>query len=94
VNQHQYLDILKHLRDQVRRKRQERWRNQDWLRHNDNAPAHTALSLQRFLAAKNMAAVPHTPYSPDLAPCDFFLFPRMKSKLKGRRSQKVTEIQK
>jgi hypothetical protein len=93
VNQHHYLDILKHLRDQVHRKRPQRWWNQDWLLHHDNAQAHTALSVQRFLAAKNMAVVPHPPYSPDLAPCDFFLFPRTKSKLKVRRFQDVTAIQ-
>jgi transposase len=93
VNQHHYLEVLKRLREQARRKRLERWRNQDWLLHSDNAQAHTALSVQRFLAAKNMAVVPHPPYSPDLAPCDFFLFPRMKSKLNGRRFQDVTEIQ-
>jgi hypothetical protein len=29
--------------------------------------------------------VPHHPYSADLAHCDFFLFPRIKMKLKGRR---------
>jgi hypothetical protein len=40
-----------------------------------------------------MAVVPHPPYSPDLAPYGFFLFPRMKSKLKERRFQDVTEIQ-
>jgi hypothetical protein len=40
-----------------------------------------------------MAVVPHSPHSPDLAPCDFFFFPIMKSKLKGRRFQDVTEIQ-
>jgi hypothetical protein len=49
--------------------------------------------VQRFLAAKNMAVVLHPTYSPDSAPCDFFLFPRMKSKLKGRRFQDITEIQ-
>jgi hypothetical protein len=37
--------------------------------------------------------VPHPPYSPDLAPCDFFLFPRLKSTLKGKRFQDVMEIQ-
>ncbi|PNF31533.1 hypothetical protein B7P43_G00811 [Cryptotermes secundus] len=37
--------------------------------------------------------VPHPPYSPDLAPCDFFLFPKMKIKLKGRRFDRVEEIQ-
>jgi hypothetical protein len=57
------------------------------------APAHTALSVQQFLATKNMAVVPHTRYSPNLAPCDFFLFQRMKSKLKWRHFQDVTEIQ-
>jgi hypothetical protein len=45
-----------------------------------------------FLAAKNMAVVPHPPYSPDLAPSDFFLFLRMKSKLKVRRFQNISEI--
>jgi hypothetical protein len=93
VNQHYYLEVLKRLREQVPRKRPERWRNQDWLLQHDNAPALTALSMQRFLAPKNMAVVPHPPYSPDLAPCDFFLFSRMKSKLKGRHFQDVTEIQ-
>jgi hypothetical protein len=29
-----------------------------------------------------MAVIPHPPYSPDLAPCDFFLFPKMEQKLK------------
>jgi hypothetical protein len=93
VNQHHYPEVLKRLREQVRRKRPERWRNQDWLLHRDNAQAHTALSVQRFLTTKNMAVVPHSPYSPDLAPCYLFSFPRMKSKLKGRRFQDVTEIQ-
>jgi hypothetical protein len=61
--------------------------------HHYNAPAHTVLYVQRFWAAKNMVAVPYLPYLPDLAPCDFFLFPRMKPKLKACRFQDVTEIQ-
>jgi hypothetical protein len=40
-----------------------------------------------------MAAIPHPPYSPNLAPCDFFLFPKMKLKLKGRRFDTTEEIQ-
>ena len=46
----------------------------------DNAPAHTALSVTRYLATLGWTVVPHPPYSPDLAPCDFFLFPTMKKK--------------
>jgi hypothetical protein len=36
--------------------------------------------------------VPNPPYSPDLAPCDFFLFPRIKMKLKERRCDDVDTI--
>jgi len=38
-----------------------------------------------------MAVIPHPPYSPDLAPCDFFLFPKIKLKLNGCRFD-TTEI--
>jgi len=40
-----------------------------------------------------IAVIPHPPYSPDLAPCDFFLFPKLKLKLKGRRFGTAEEIQ-
>jgi hypothetical protein len=40
-----------------------------------------------------MAVTPLPPYSPDLTPCDFFLFPNMKVKLKGRRLDTIEEIQ-
>jgi hypothetical protein len=45
------------------------------------------------LAKHSIPVVPHPPYSPDLAPCDFFLFPRLKSTLKGKRFEDVAEIQ-
>jgi hypothetical protein len=38
--------------------------------------------------------VPHPPYSPDLSPCDFFLFPKFKFRLKGRHFGSVDNIQK
>jgi hypothetical protein len=40
-----------------------------------------------------MAVIPYPPYSPDLAPCEFFLFPKVKLKLKGRRFDTIEEIQ-
>jgi hypothetical protein len=46
-----------------------------------------------FLAHNNNITLPHTPYSPDLAPCGFFLFLKMKLQLKGRRFDRVEEIQ-
>jgi hypothetical protein len=40
-----------------------------------------------------MAVISHPPYSPDLATCDFFLFPKMKLKLTGRRFDNIEEEQ-
>ncbi|PNF36292.1 hypothetical protein B7P43_G05848, partial [Cryptotermes secundus] len=37
-----------------------------------------------FLRENNLEVVPHAPYSPDLAPSDFWLFPMMKDTLRGR----------
>jgi len=37
--------------------------------------------------------VPHPPYSPDLAPADFFLFFKLKTTLKGSYFQTIEEIQ-
>lgn len=92
VNQVFYKDVLIRLRERIRKKRPEKWRSGTWFLHHDNAPAHSALSIREFLAEKKIPVVPHPPYSPDLAPCDFFLFPRLKSALKGQRFQDVEEI--
>jgi hypothetical protein len=40
-----------------------------------------------------MAVIHHPPYSSHLASCDFFLFPKIKLKLKGRRFYAIEEIQ-
>jgi histone-lysine N-methyltransferase SETMAR len=79
-----YSDIL--WREDMTIKRPEKWRTNDWLLFHDNGRPHTAYIVQGFLVQNNMAVVPHAPYSPDLAPSNFFLFPKMNNKLKGRRS--------
>jgi hypothetical protein len=58
-----------------------------------NAPSHTFVLTQHFLAKYEMAVIPNPPYYSDLAPCDLFLFPKMKLKPKGRRFDIVKEIQ-
>jgi histone-lysine N-methyltransferase SETMAR len=60
--------------------------------HHDNAPSHTSVLTQQFLAKYKKAVIPHPPYSPDLTPCDF-PFPEMKLKMKGRRFGTIEEIQ-
>jgi hypothetical protein len=50
----------------------------DWMLQHDNAPAHTALSIGEFLAKKDILIFPQPPYSTDLAPYNFYLFPELK----------------
>jgi hypothetical protein len=69
------------------------WRKQTWLLHHDNSPSHTSVFTQLFLVKHKMAVIPHPLYSPDLVPCDFLLFPKMKLKLKGRWFCTIEEIQ-
>jgi len=77
----------------VTRKWPEMWKNGDWLLHHDNAPAHTSLVVREFLTKNNVSTVPHPAYSPDLAPCDFYVFPKMKLWLKGRHFASIEEVQ-
>ena len=41
----------------------------------DNAPAHKRVLVQDFLKEEKVVQLSHPPYSPDISPCDFFLFP-------------------
>jgi len=94
VNKQLYQEVLARLRDaMVRRKRPEMWENQTWMLHHDNAPAYASLLIRSYLTKHQTSVVPHPPYSPDLAPADVFLFPKLKNTLKGRRFQTTEEIQ-
>jgi hypothetical protein len=60
--------------------------------HHDNAPARSAALVQAFLVKHHTTQVCQPPYSPDLASCDFWLFPKLKSPLKERRFLNATVI--
>jgi len=84
VNQVYYLEVLERLCEKVRRKRPELFANNSWILYHENAPADMALSVREFLATKQITVLEHPAYSPDLAPSDFFLFPKIEEILKGR----------
>ncbi|UYV63995.1 hypothetical protein LAZ67_2006278 [Cordylochernes scorpioides] len=92
VNKEYYLQVMRNLREAIRQKRPDLWKNKNWLLHHDNAPAHTSLLVRDFLAKNNTLMMPQPPYSPDLAPCDFFLFLKLKRPMKGRRYATLDEI--
>jgi hypothetical protein len=59
----------------------------------DNAPTHKAASVCQFLTPKTVTTLYHHLYSPDLSLSDYFLFPKLKMKLKGLHFANVAEIQ-
>jgi hypothetical protein len=83
INKEYYLEVIHHLRDAVQRKRPDLWASCNWQLHHDNAPAHSSHLIQSFLATYAIPVVCQAPYSPDMAPYDFWLFPELKRPLKG-----------
>jgi len=57
-----------------------------------NAPAHWALATQKKLAYLGFQCLGHPPYSPDLAPLDYHLFPGLKKQLKGHHFLSDVEV--
>ncbi|UYV69294.1 hypothetical protein LAZ67_6003158 [Cordylochernes scorpioides] len=92
VNKEYYLQVMRNLREAIRQKRPDLWKNKNRLLHHDNALAHTSLLVRDFLAKNNTLMMPQPPYSPELAPCDFFLFPKLMRPMKGRRYATLDEI--
>jgi transposase len=74
------------------RKRPDLWGAETWQLHHDNAPAHSSHLIQSFLAKNNIPLIRQALYSPDMAPCDFWLFPKLKMPLKGTRYESREDI--
>ena len=53
-----------------------------------NAPVHNSILVTDYLTKMGIETVPQPPYSPDLAPCDFWLFP----KLRDSRYETIEEM--
>ena len=51
----------------------------------DNASSHKCEIVKYVLASEKVKVLNHPPYSPDLSPCDFFLFPRLQKMLSGNK---------
>jgi histone-lysine N-methyltransferase SETMAR len=81
VNSDFCCDVSRRVRENVRRKGLELWCNHNWLLHHDNTPAHMSLKTTEFVSDNNVVIILHPPYLPDLALCDFPLFPKLKMKL-------------
>ncbi len=45
------------------------------------------------MAKWGMETLPHPPFSPDLAPCDFSIFPKLKNQLRSHKFRKIEDMQ-
>jgi histone-lysine N-methyltransferase SETMAR len=92
VKEQCYFEVPTRLQESLRRERPKLWPDK-WILHYDKAPVHDALIFCKFLAKKSNANIDHPSYSPDLVPCDFWLFPKLKRALTGQRFADIPDIQ-
>ena len=76
--------VLKKVKEFYNKKRSSKGWSGVHLLH-DNASSHKCEVVKSFLASEKVKVLNHPPYSPDLSPCDFFLFPRLKIMLSGNK---------
>ena len=55
------------------------------LFHQDNAPCHKSIKTMAKLYELHFELLPHPPFSPDLAPSDYWLLADLKKKLAGKK---------
>ena len=78
VNKECYVEVLREFRKRFRWKRPALFRSGQWHFHQDNAPVHNSILVTHYLTKMDIKTIAHPPYSPDLAPCDFWLFPKLR----------------
>ena len=61
------------------------------LKH-DNGRTYSSLIVTEFLSKHETKVIAQPPFSPDLAPCDFFLIPKLKYPLRGTRHESIEAI--
>lgn len=86
-----YVELLNRLREEISTKRPSLV-DKKILFHQDNAPAHKSFLVMAKLDEYGFDVVNHPPYSPDLAPSDFFLFGNLKNHIAGRHFSTNEEV--
>lgn len=87
-----YADILHRLKEEIKSKRRGKLTKGVLLLH-DNAPVHKAKIAVSAMTSCSFEEIVHPPYSPDLAPSDYFLFPNLKKELRGRHFDSDKSLQ-
>ncbi|KAJ4426343.1 hypothetical protein ANN_27157 [Periplaneta americana] len=92
ANADYYCRFLQHhLRPALRRKRRHLVVLNPIILH-DNARSHTAAAVKDLLRRWQWEILEHPPYSPDMSPCDYHLFTKVKEPLRGTRHNTRDEL--
>lgn len=91
INGEYYANLLQRLSDEIKKKRPHLAKKKV-LFHHDNAPAHTSAIAMAKIHELGFELVPHAPYSPDMAPSDYHLFPNLKKWLGGQKFSTDSEV--
>ena len=95
VNKEYYIEFLREFRKRFRRKRPALFKSGQWHFHQDNAPLHNSILVTDYLTKMGIKTVAYPPYSQDLAPCDFWLFPKLRGccyETTGEMKEVVTKV--
>lgn len=92
INADYYIALLDRL-DTILREKRKRTQRKNILFLHDNAPAHKSHKAMNKLEQLGYEIVQHPPYSPDLAPSDYYLFPHLKKMLQGTRFHSNSEVE-
>ena len=84
INAEYYSNLMRQLHQSIRYKRPGKLTHGILLLH-DNARVHTAARAQAEILNLRFQQLSHPPYSPDMAPSDFYLFRLLKKHLRGQR---------
>ena len=75
IGQRVRVEVLREFRKRFYRKGPALFKLGQWHFRQDNAPVYNSILITDYLTKMGIKTVRHTPYSPDLAPCGFWLFP-------------------
>ncbi|GFV04697.1 histone-lysine N-methyltransferase SETMAR [Trichonephila clavipes] len=92
INSEVYCHQLDKLNDALQQKRSELINRKGVVFHQDNARPHTSLVTRQKLLQLEWDTMPHPPYSPDLAPSDYYLFRSLQNVLDGKTSTSNKEV--
>ncbi len=91
INAQYYCEVLKELREAIKSNRRGKLSKGILLQH-DNARPHTAGQTLQAIDQLGFTTLPHPPYSPDLAPSDYWLFSEMKKSIRGKKFENLQQM--